>query len=345
MVLSGLPEQQFVRDWDLKQLNPPIPSRIEWGIEHPNPGAFLGIVDPFQSESCILYICECGSLCSKGKSFYSCERGRLCGNEKSLNTATCSSCHTTCPDPDCRGNGIKLPNKEMCGHCEKVFLRNLDWDASDEDDPVRRKREGFVVYELANDVRYIGMTYHPSQRQFQHRKRAEIEERSKSAQDPERYRRRANSNIEDDWKKLVQIHWDKQRTHRQTMELCRIKWLSPVLQTRDEAFRCEWALKHLRKGGSLIYSEAMEISSIPSRRFQETTNLYYHPKRGQFIFELAPDLPYHLGVNETSYALEAISKIPNKVYAPDQRECVGWNGGAGIERRPMETDTALVASA
>ncbi len=43
--------------------------------------------------------------------------------------------------------------------------------------------------------------------------------------------------------------------------------------------------------------------------------------------------------------LEAISKIPNKVYAPDQRESVGWNGGAGIERCPMETDTALVASA
>ena len=44
-------------------------------------------------------------------------------------------------------------------------------------------------------------------------------------------------------------------------------------------------------------------------------------------------------------ALEAISKIPNKVYAPDQRESVGWNGGAGIERCPMETNTALVASA
>ena len=50
-------------------------------------------------------------------------------------------------------------------------------------------------------------------------------------------------------------------------------------------------------------------------------------------------------IDEGYTSLEAISKVPNKVYAPYQRESVGWNGGAGIERCPMETDTALVASA
>ena len=43
--------------------------------------------------------------------------------------------------------------------------------------------------------------------------------------------------------------------------------------------------------------------------------------------------------------LEAFSRIWIKVYAPGQREGVGWKGGAGIERRPMVTGTTLVASA
>ena len=98
----------------------------------------------------------------------------LCGGAKPLERVTCEDCSHVCPDQDCCGKPrwVKLPGQDMCAHCE-AWLFKLDNEVDGEGNVVANlERDGYYVYLLERDSdsseEYVGMTYDPSRRQYDH---------------------------------------------------------------------------------------------------------------------------------------------------------------------------------
>ena len=202
--------------------------------DYPTAEQFLDKLDPFRNHSC-----------------------SICGGAKSLGMVTCEGCSRICPDQDCAGdpNGVKLPGQDMCSHCE-------DWcdglDVRGEGGNLfQLEREGFFVYLLEKDEdnkdEYVGMTHNPSRRQFDHWEGARVrrEMRERNVRRPDAYYERA-------WDNHCRELWSKNRRGTR-----RIKWLSPLLNARDEAYRCEWALRYYRDRHLDEFREVLSMSSTP----------------------------------------------------------------------------------
>ena len=81
----------------------------------------------------------------------------------------------------------------------------------------------------------------------------------------------------------------------------RIRWLSPALPTRNEAYRCEWALKQYRDEANGrfpgTYDEVVTLSSIPVVVFR-SAGLDYDAGAGRMSFDLSWDLSDKLGPSQ-----------------------------------------------
>ena len=191
-----------------------------------------------------------------------------CSLAKDDGELLCSRCSSGCPDGDCRGphprggQTRKDVGDEMCMHCtgfceglDRRCQGNLD-DCSDR--RCQRKgyclgysqripRSGFFVYQLDNG--YVGMTYDPSGRQAEHESRGKPPHMD------------------------IDAHWQGvRRSDKRDPGEHRIRWLSPHLDSRKKAFRCEWALKKYRDFGKPnfreIFDEITGVSSVPRLEFE-----------------------------------------------------------------------------
>ena len=181
----------------------------------------------------------------------------------------CSNCSERCPDPDCRGDGSKAADKVGCSHC-------LNWMQQRDKG---KKRDGFFVYLLQSG--YIGMTYNPSRRQKEHEINQRTERRvsneinrSKDSDNPipdvDSYRKDEHSKShakyfdERDksgftcWDRDVSNHWKKSCRNGS-----KISWLSPLLDTRKDAWLSEFALKFFKNSDNDRFRKILSCSSAP----------------------------------------------------------------------------------
>ena len=200
-----------------------------------------------------------GTVCSK------------CSGSKDEGMLLCSNCEERCPDPDCKddGDGSKAADKVACSHCLN-WMQDLDKDC---------ERDGFFVYLLQSG--YIGMTYNPSRRQEEHEIRHRTERRvsneinrRKDSNNPildvENYRNAAHSNNyaeyfdERDksgltrWDRYVLDHWKKACS-----DGSKISWLSPLLDTREDAWLSEFSLKFFKDNDKVRFRKILSYSSAP----------------------------------------------------------------------------------
>ena len=156
-----------------------------------------------------------------------------CGREKRPRAILCDGCSTECPDLHCRGDGRKQPSDDMCRHCAN-WLRELDVDH----EGAHKFRDGFFVYQL--DSGYVGMTYNPSKRQKEHEAQRYVASRN-DIERPGAY----FAKMMEDWPEEYRAHWSRVRqsdpNFRQQERA--IRWLSPIIETRESVYRCEWALR------------------------------------------------------------------------------------------------------
>ena len=192
-----------------------------------------------------------------------------------MKTVSCRKCSLKCPDPQCKGETKKKSSDEdMCSFCRK-FVDELDinkWNGES------IKRDGFYVYLLEDD--YIGMTYHPSRRQFEH----DMSRRTQSDRAQRDCSRDTAASSEKSWGKHCVRHWDTFKPEDQRKY--RIKWLSPLIITREAAYRCEWALKRCRERDQVRYQRLLGMTSVPELEVQ-TVKLYYCPDKGRTSFDLS----------------------------------------------------------
>ena len=251
--------------------------------------SFLTLVDPFRLRICL-----------------------VCGGTKEEGTVSCGDCSLECPDPDCGGTREKLYDQDMCDDC-RDWLDDKDvrgfiverGRGGRRDRWVRldgRREGGYFVYQLADQERYIGHTYNPTKRQFEHDERLARELESDRVNvymaehdiDDERlYYNASMHRYEQDITTYEEYLENWENNNRRI--LGRIAWLSPVLDSRTEAFRCEWALKGLRKLFTSQYEEVVHQSSIPmflcgnyGLEFDPEDNLISFP------FELSVSFGLHL---------------------------------------------------
>ncbi len=255
-------------------------------------------------------------------------RCAFCGGNKEVGPVSCVACSWRCPDPDCHGTprGVKEPCEELCRHCD-AFVHRLDApcrgrpercaletcetgrDATGDNNSVEcfgpaLERDGYFVYQL--ETGYIGMTYNPSRRQFEHDRSESLRRYIAGRSDIEHpiayFQTAYYSDLEERWEKHYQEHWHGVRTSdKNTHGERRIRWLSPALPTRNEAYRCEWALKQHRNeaDGQFpgTYDEVVGLSSVPVVVFQPA-GLNYDADVGQVSFDLSWDLPNELGPSQ-----------------------------------------------
>ena len=229
---------------------------------------FLNIVDPLCSTQCF-----------------------FCGRGKPEGVLSCQDCSDMCPDPHCKGTRTKNRDEDMCDHCQR-FLYRLDapWIGEGNE-----RKDGYFIYELDNG--YIGMTYNPTQRQFAHEKSHWLEnymtENGIVATDARRaYRNRSMINFNNgEWLQRYE-EW-----RREMLNDRKIRWLSPVVSTRWEVYRCEWALKQLRDSGNKTlvaqYENATSVSSVPIIVW-EGGELHYDAVGKHIIFDLRWKTSYGL---------------------------------------------------
>ena len=200
-----------------------------------------------------------GTVCSK------------CSGSKDEGMLLCFNCAERCPDPDCKckGGGSKAADKVSCSHCLN-WMQGLDKDC---------ERDGFFVYLLQSG--YIGMTYDPSRRQKEHeinqqterRVSNEINRRANSNNpilDVESYRNAAHSNnyaeYFDERDKSGLTRWDRDVLNHWT-GICsngsKISWLSPLLDTREDAWLSEFALKFFKDNDKDRFRKILSYSSAP----------------------------------------------------------------------------------
>ena len=198
-----------------------------------------------------------GTVCSK------------CSGIKDEGMLLCFNCAERCPDPDCRGDGSKAAYKEACPDCLN-WMRGLD-DG--------HERDGFFVYLLKSG--YIGMTYDPSRRQKEHEIRQQTKRRvsneinkRKDSDNPildvDSYRNAAHSKSHAEyfderdksgftrWDRYVSDYW-KKRCYNGS----KISWLSPLLDTRENAWLSEFALKFFKDNDKDRFRKILSYSSAP----------------------------------------------------------------------------------
>ena len=201
-----------------------------------------------------------GTVCSK------------CSGSKGEGMLLCFDCAERCPDPDCKGDGFKAAYKDACPHCLK-WMRGLD-DG--------QERVGFFVYLLKSG--YIGMTYDPLYRQKEHEIRIqqqterrvsnEINKRKNSNNpilDVDSYRNAEHSKSHAEyfderdksgftgWDRYVSDHWKKSCSKGSS----KISWLSPLLDTRKDAWLSEFALKFFKDKDNDRFRKILSYSSAP----------------------------------------------------------------------------------
>ena len=211
-----------------------------------------------------------------------------CGGGKAEGELLCQGCSTRCPDEDCHspepGRVGKDPGDEMCPHCAG-WCRGLDRlcqgklsECSHREclqngfcvGPSRAiPRSGFYVYRLDNG--YVGMTYNPSERQTRHQAQWES-------------------------------HWDGvRRSDKKNPDGQKIRWLSPLLDSREEAFRCEWALKSYRDLPDPRFQEIFRgirgVSSVPAVELHPP-ELRHDGNSGGFLFRLGWKFSGDLGPSQ-----------------------------------------------
>ena len=255
-------------------------------------------------------------------------RCAFCGGNKAAGPVSCIDCSRRCPDPDCHGTPrwVKEPGEELCRHCA-AFVHRLDAlcrgrpercdlevcvtgrNATGDSNPLEcfgpsRERDGYFVYQL--ETGYIGMTYNPSRRQFEHDREERIWRNIDSRDDIENrdayFGKAFYSGIEEDWETHYQEHWRGVRaSDKSAYGERRIRWLSPSLPTRNAAYRCEWALKQYRNEANGhfpgTYDAVVSLSSVPVVVFQ-SAGLDYDADAGRVSFDLSWDLPGDLGPSQ-----------------------------------------------
>ena len=200
-----------------------------------------------------------GTVCSK------------CSGSKDEGMLLCFNCAERCPDPDCKckDGGSKAADKVSCSHCLN-WMQGLDKGY---------ERDGFFVYLLQSG--YIGMTYDPSRRQKEHEINQqtdylvsnEINRRANSNKpilDVESYRKAAHSNnyaeYFDERDKSGLTRWDRDVLNH-WKGICRngskISWLSPLLDTREDAWLSEFALKFFKDNDKDRFRKILSYSSAP----------------------------------------------------------------------------------
>ena len=266
--------------------------------------------------------------------------GEICGKcaqQKIKGKILCDACDTSCPDPDCRisrlsgRRAMKSVSDEMCQDCFR-WAQRLDMpcrgnpsgcddaDCQDRRDRDRKslafrdhiedscygelmERSGFFVYQL--DTGYIGMTYNPSVRQVEHRARQYVakQERLRGPEDiiqnPGAY---IDKVVGEDWPEEYAKHWEgvRKSDKRYAVER-RIRWLSPQLESREMAFRCEWALKSYRECADTLFpgrfDDITSLSSVPLINFQ-AYELHYDVAAQALLFSLKWRLSSELGPSQ-----------------------------------------------
>ena len=168
----------------------------------------------------------------------------ICAGDKEQNTVVCANCAECCPDPHCRNDGTKAPTETMCQSC-RIFLNGL---------PERR----YYVY-ICGDG-YIGMSSDLESRQSNHIYDAVLDEArdNPAIRYPRRY---AEVVSEDPSEKIEEWLQDPENSPNPL-----IVWCSPRLN-REEAYRCEWALKRSRQNDRMgerlltVYENAVRAGS------------------------------------------------------------------------------------
>ncbi len=207
-----------------------------------------------------------------------------CSDHKADGDILCSNCASHCPDPDCRGGRLKNELDPMCGHC-RHFMEGLD-----REDGIPLRREGFFVYQL--DTGYIGMTYNPSQRQREHELPQSIENRKNSGSPI----RNLSAYIRSAWVSEYAKHWEQvRRSDRRYIGERKIQWMSPKLESREEAFRCEWGLKALRSATD--FGRITRLSSVPAIHLN-SSQLVYDAEKQRLMFQLEWRLSDDLGPSQ-----------------------------------------------
>lgn len=266
-----------------------------------------------------------------------------CGSAKQNGQFVCSACSGICPDPDHRENWVAAADPPMCPHCAG-WLTRLDMPclfhpSVDCDNPPcvdaretgsrtvchgnPKIRSGFFVYQL--DTGYIGMTCNPSQRQAEHDARIKVERYislRESSDDPIRYPSAyithvIDVEIDEKFPDAYAKHWaDVRKSDKRYQGERKIKWLSPVLESRQTAWRCEWALKDYARGASPAglsrFEEITRVSSLPLLRLQ-AAGLVYDPDGHVLLFGLKWSLSGDLGPSQI---------VPVQFYEIERRDSI-----------------------
>ena len=280
--------------------------RIGLGDEKPDPEVrrILELLDPYY-----------GNDCPK------------CGGSKQEGELVCQVCARACPDPDHRETWFAHADPPMCPNCAGWLVR-LDMPCLFNpskacDDPTcataresgsgsfcdgRPKiRDGFFVYQL--DTGYIGMTYNPSQRQIEHEVKADVDRRERLRRDsfdpiqnPEAYAKTVREIRLSQFPEEYEHHWaDVRKSDKRYFGERRIRWLSPVLESRQTAWRCEWALKYYEQSASSSgrsqFQEITSVSSLPVLRL-ESVGLSFESENQRLLFGLNWGLSGDLGPSQ-----------------------------------------------
>ena len=281
----------------------------------------------------------------------------FCGGGKESGFVSCFACSRRCPDPDCHGTPrwVKEPDEELCRHCA-AFVHRLDAPCRNRPgscdleicETARNatgklldcfgptlERDGYFVYQL--ETGYIGMTYNPSRCQFEHDRSESlwryIDGRN-DIENPGAYFRKAfDDDIEERWEKHFQDHWSGVRSSdKNAFGERRIRWLSPALPTRNEAYRCEWALKQYRNEVNGLFpgtfGEVVSLSSVPVVIFQ-SAGLDYDANAEQVSFDLSRDLPHELGPSQ----VVPVSRYELQRYDVVRAEYITVASGLGADFR------------
>ena len=205
----------------------------------------------------------------------------------------------------------RFPSDPMCEHCSE-WVHTLDLDS----DRQPKIRDGFFVYQL--DTGYIGMTYNPSKRQKEHEVTAYMDGRADIESRPAYHRK-----MMEDWPVEYAKHWSEVRkSDPRYSDERRLRWLSPILDTREMAFRCEWALKSYQRPNAELFpgrfDQITSLSSTPVIAL-ESSHLLYDTDSKTLLFGLEWKLSGELGPSQivpvSRYELERFDDATG-IFAP-----------------------------
>ena len=234
-----------------------------------------------------------------------------CGGAKTHGDVLCPECSPWCPDPDGPGRSHRLgrrrkdPAQDACAGC-MVWLENLDRSCGGyaekcfrdscrrfnlcQGNAPREFRSGFYVYRLEQG--YIGMTFNPEHRAGDHARGA-----------------REGREIRKHWGNVGPPGRVRSGSRR-------VVWLSPLLDSRVEAFQVEWALKYLCRRGDPGFNRAMGLSQVPGVSWTSAEVLSRRGSRRLFCllsWEPSGLVPYSLVSPALEYLLEQSDSVSGDV--------------------------------